>query len=84
MNDSPQIIIYYKHYQKLPLEEKKNINVTEHKKCINSIFFTYKQNKKNYGIYHIVYYRHHYITQKKKKNKNNNTKETLGILFVKK
>lgn len=33
MNDSPQIIIYYKHYQKLPIEEeKKNINVTEHKK----------------------------------------------------
>lgn len=52
MNDSPQIIIYYKHYQKLPLEEeKKNINVTEHKKCINSIFFTYKQNKKQKLLY---------------------------------
>lgn len=51
MNDSPQIIIYYKHYQKLPLEEKKNIKVTEHKKCINSIFFTYKQNKTKKILY---------------------------------
>lgn len=75
MNDSPQINIYYKHYQKLPLEEKKNINVTEHKKCINSIFFTYKQNKKKlWYLSYCILKTLLYNTKKKMKNKNNNKK----------